>query len=33
MVIVFHHLPDPYGFQDEANRTAKMGGRIIIVKP
>lgn len=33
MVNVFHHLPDPTGFLDEASRVLKPGGAIVMIEP
>jgi SAM-dependent methyltransferase len=33
MVDVFHHLPDPSRFLDEASRTLTPGGRLVMVEP
>ena len=33
MLDVFHHLADPARFLDEAARTLRMGGRVIMVEP
>jgi SAM-dependent methyltransferase len=33
MLDVFHHLADPARFLDEADRTLRVGGRVIMVEP
>ena len=33
LIGVFHHLPDPHGFLNEANRVLMKGGRIVMVEP
>jgi SAM-dependent methyltransferase len=33
MINVFHHLPKPIDFLKEADRTLKMGGKIIMIEP
>jgi SAM-dependent methyltransferase len=33
MLDVFHHLPDPARFLDEASRTLTAGGRVVMIEP
>ena len=33
MVNVFHHIPKPYLFLSEADRTLKLGGKVIMIEP
>jgi len=33
MVNVFHHLPDPYLFLQEAERTLRVNGRLVMIEP
>ncbi len=33
MLDVFHHVPDPARFLDEAARTLTSGGRVVMIEP